>query len=366
MTRGDGASEPSLVTGLRARRTQRGWTQSALADRAGVSRQALVAIEAGRQIPSTVLALQLARCLDCSVEDLFQLEGSSRIEASASVASGRVVVGNVDGQWVAHPVDLDSGRASDGVVVAAAPAGATVELLGDAASLAGNVLIAGCAPLIGVLTGRFERRYGGTRAAWLSMNSGRALDLLDRGLVHAAGVHLVDTETPGGHEAVVRARFADRSMAIISLNLWRQGLIVANGNPLRIEQAQDILRDDVRWVRREAGSGAERLLRRELGSLAPPPTSLEAMTHAEIARLVRWGVGDVGIGTEAAALAENLSFVPLAEERFDLLMPAARLEEPTFARLVDLAGRRAFRQEASCLPGYDVSTSGHALTISMG
>ncbi|MCA9712564.1 MAG: helix-turn-helix domain-containing protein, partial [Myxococcales bacterium] len=48
---------------LRPRRVARGLSQSALADRVGVSRQALVAIEAGRQVPSTALALHLARAL---------------------------------------------------------------------------------------------------------------------------------------------------------------------------------------------------------------------------------------------------------------------------------------------------------------
>src|SRR6185436_17093134 len=61
--------------GLRARRTQTGLTQEALARAAGITRQALSDVEAGRYAPSTEISLRLARTLGCRVEDLFWLDG---------------------------------------------------------------------------------------------------------------------------------------------------------------------------------------------------------------------------------------------------------------------------------------------------
>ena len=72
---------------------------------------------------------------------------------------------------------------------------------------------------------------------------------------------------------------------------------------------------------------------------------------------------DVGVGIEAAALAAGLDFVPLTEERFDLIGARATLEEGPVARLLDLIDRPAFRNEAEHFPGYDLSTAGHAAAV---
>jgi putative transcriptional regulator len=58
---------------LKAARTARGWTQADLAEQVGVSRKTINTVENGVFIPSTVLALKLARALDTSVEVLFVL-----------------------------------------------------------------------------------------------------------------------------------------------------------------------------------------------------------------------------------------------------------------------------------------------------
>ena len=61
---------------MRERRAARGWTQGELAERVGVSRQTINAIEVGRYEPSLSLALQLAKLFRCPVEALFTLEGA--------------------------------------------------------------------------------------------------------------------------------------------------------------------------------------------------------------------------------------------------------------------------------------------------
>lgn len=60
--------------GVRPAREARGWTQGELAARVGVSRQTINYLEQGRYTPSVLLALKLARALECQVEDLFALE----------------------------------------------------------------------------------------------------------------------------------------------------------------------------------------------------------------------------------------------------------------------------------------------------
>jgi putative transcriptional regulator len=65
----------AVITKVREYRAERSWSQGELAERAGVSRQTINAIETGRYEPSLGLALHLARLFGCAVEELFALDG---------------------------------------------------------------------------------------------------------------------------------------------------------------------------------------------------------------------------------------------------------------------------------------------------
>lgn len=62
-----------LKNTLREARAVRGWTQADLAERVGVTRKTINTVENGVFVPSTLLALKLARALETTVEALFQL-----------------------------------------------------------------------------------------------------------------------------------------------------------------------------------------------------------------------------------------------------------------------------------------------------
>ncbi|MBL6693608.1 MAG: helix-turn-helix transcriptional regulator [Proteobacteria bacterium] len=68
-----GRNHRKLINNLESIRKSAGLTQKDLSDLAGVSRVSINAIENGVYVPSTVLALKIAKTLKCSVEDLFQL-----------------------------------------------------------------------------------------------------------------------------------------------------------------------------------------------------------------------------------------------------------------------------------------------------
>jgi molybdate-binding protein/DNA-binding XRE family transcriptional regulator len=358
-----------LVNHVRVHRSQAGLSQAELAERVGVSRQSLAAVEAGRQVPSTSVSLQLARVLRCSVEDLFALPTGPRVRAAlvSATTNRRVVLGRVDGAWVAHPVDT-SDRLADGVLVgdSSRPGAVEVEPLRDLKEHEHNVLIAGCAPLLGVLAGCLRRR-GDPRGAWVRADSTRSLELLARGSVHVAGLHLADTSSAHGHRELVRERFPGQEMIIIGLARWRQGIAVSPGNPLAIRRIEDTQRKGVRFVRRAPGSGAHRLVERLLAeagvSPAPPGPQLEASGHAEVARLIRLGVADAGVVFEGAARGEGLDFIPLAQERFDLVLPRDRLAQRPVADALSVLEHREFRMQASWLTGYDLATTGESETV---
>jgi putative transcriptional regulator len=59
---------------IKVERAKKNWTQADLAQRVGVSRQAVNAVETGKFIPSTVLALKMAQAFGTTVEQVFQLD----------------------------------------------------------------------------------------------------------------------------------------------------------------------------------------------------------------------------------------------------------------------------------------------------
>jgi len=119
----------------------------------------------------------------------------------------------------------------------------------------------------------------------------------------------------------------------------------------------------VAFARRQDGAAAqdlvERLLRRE--GIEPAPVArhgLVAGGHAEVARLVALGAADAGIALATVARAHGLDFVPLAEERFDLVVARELADDARVVRLLETLGSRAFRREMESLGGHVVRETG--------
>jgi molybdate-binding protein len=113
---------------------------------------------------------------------------------------------------------------------------------------------------------------------------------------------------------------------------------------------------------REEGSGARRLLERELRAAGIPfHPFLEHATfargHLETAQAISMGAADFGIATRDAALAYDVDFVPIADERYDLVVPPGDLEDPRLERMFDVLTAWPLRREFAAL-GYDLSCSG--------
>ena len=366
-----------LENTIRVRRDRLGLSQQALAEVVGVSRQAIVAIEAGRQVPSTHLALQLARVLGCSVEDLFRLSAGSGLNARIALEQAgvgieanrgsRVAIGWVDGRWVAHRLSADATLAADGVIgEEIGGSNARVHPFSGEEALTRNVLVAGCAPLLGALARRVGARFHDATVTWLTAGSRRSLDLLDAKLIHVAGVHLGDPEDGQDNESTVRAAFPGERMLLVNLTRWRQGFVVAPGNPKEIRSAEDLLRPGLRFATREAGAGAAKLVKRLLSQAGAEGMDLEgpmSLCHEDVARYVHCGVADFGVAIEGVALAAGLGFVPLAEERFDLVVPATLAATAPVSRILEALDDPSFRIEMMHLPGYDGSTCGHVTTL---
>ncbi|MER3424127.1 MAG: hypothetical protein C4293_13810, partial [Nitrospiraceae bacterium] len=96
---------------LRSLRTAKGLSQGRLASMAGITRQAIYAIEANQYLPTTAVALRLAGALDCRVEDLFSLVSSGEViegeligDVPKNAGRTRVKVARVGDRLLVRPV----------------------------------------------------------------------------------------------------------------------------------------------------------------------------------------------------------------------------------------------------------------------
>jgi len=355
----------AIHNNIRAARAACGLSQQQLAQRAGLTRQAVVAIEAGHYTPNTAVALRLAQALACRVEDLFLLP-EQLVERRAVIAGGRcapgtrVVVGAVGERLVAHP--LEGGRLfapADGVALSPA---ADVRLFIPPELAERTAFLVGCDPSLGVLAAAVSRRSSEARLVWLPGSSQAALNALRRSTVHVAGIHLRDAKSREFNLAQANKALAATGGVVVSYAEWEQGFIVRRGNPKKLRSVADLARTGVRLVNREPGSGSRALLDQLLDDAGIDAGSVHGYAHVvgshmAVARAVADGMADVGIGLRAVARAE-CGFVPLTDARFDFLIPDEHLDHPAIKALLDVLQTASLRAELAALPGYDVSQTG--------
>ena len=189
---------------------------------------------------------------------------------------------------------------------------------------------------------------------------------LRQGLCQISGSHLLD-ESGEYNTPFVKRLFPDRNVEIVTLAYRTQGLIIASGNPKGIKKIADIARPSVRFVNRNPGSGTRLWLDAELRKQKIPVEKIsgyeeQVKTHSEAANLVIQNKVDVSLGLQAAAYQNGLDFIPLFEERYDLVLP--REQEENLNPLLEYIQTVNFREMLALLTGYNTSHSGEIVTAS--
>lgn len=350
-----------LSSRLGEARRARKWSQEQLATRAGVSRAEVSAIENGRQVPSTAAALQLARALACSVEDLFTLDDpvtndpewawTSPSSPDLSVRYWRVRVGARELLIPVEPTALGS-LPHDGVL---GPGGLRHKPWIDPDR---TLVIAGCDPAVGLLAAELFAREG-IRLLPLTRGSREALALLERGFVHAAGIHWSDESEPDANAAMV-TRTLGRGFRLVHVTEWQEG--VALEASIRSRSLRSLRTSRLRWIARERGSGARRVLDRLLGG---PERRFrhEARDHRGVAFAIRSGYAQAGVAVKLAAEEAGLGFVSLANEDYELCYRDDLRASAPLAALRKVLKRAALKRLSAELPGLDVTRMGEERVV---
>lgn len=350
---------PSLTNRVRDRRLARAWSQAELAQRAGISRAAVSAIESERLVPSVAAALGLAKALECTVEELFGTAAESARSADPAWAwpLGRETVDAPTRFWAAavgghrrlYPVEpLPLGELVHDGVAAARPAF-------DDQLAARTLVMASCDPAVGLLARLYEAESG-YRLLAFPRSSRQALQLLHEGVIHIAGVHL-STANDDGNADAARAILGG-SARLIRVASWEDGIAVGRG--VRASTIRGVLRDHLTWIGREAGSGARQCLD-ELLDRRPAPRR-EARDHRGVAEAIRCGWAEAGVCLKLVAEEAGLRFLSVRTEHYDLCYTPSTEHDPRITALVRVLQSNRYRRLLGELPGYDAAGTGQTTT----
>ncbi len=185
-----------------------------------------------------------------------------------------------------------------------------------------------------------------------------------RGEAHLAGSHLLDEESGEYNISFIKRFLTDIPLQLINLCYRQQGLIVARGNPQGITGFQDIAERNLSFINRQNGAGTRLLTDKTLKDLGIQTTEIngyehEEYTHMSVAASIASGSIHCGMGILAAANALGLDFVPVAEERYDLIIPKQFLADTKIQALLQLIDEsREFQELVQALGGYSLRDSG--------
>jgi putative molybdopterin biosynthesis protein len=202
------------------------------------------------------------------------------------------------------------------------------------------------------------RSFAGSLDSLVSMYQGQS-DIVS--------THLLDGDTGQYNVSYIRKLLTGFSYVVVNLASRPAGLYVPRGNPKQIKTWEDLGRQGLIIANREKGSGARVLLDEmlRLHNLSPSQLtgySNEESSHMAVAGKVALGEADVGVGIEKAAqLVAGVEFIPLIQERYDLVMLKTAENLEWIAAVKQILNSDAFKHELTSIQGYDLSRTGEVV-----
>jgi len=309
----------------------------------------------------------------------------ARISRQAASSLGqeeflRVKLGRVGETLIATPVSRGAGvlmslvRADGFVRIPAmsegygAGAEVQVEMLRGKDEIENTVVCIGSHDnALDLLANLLKRAYPKFSLSSAHVGSMGGLIAIRKGEAHIAGTHLLDEESGEYNVPYIRNMLGGKKILLMNLVYREQGFMVPRGNPKHIRGFGDLTRSDVCFINRQGGSGTRLLTDKYLRELGISPQQIsgydrEEFTHMGVASAVLTGIADTGIGILAAARALDLEFIPVAKERYDLVIPEEFVELPHIAALLEIIrSSTEFRNSVTALGGYDVTDMGKLL-----
>ncbi|UUV14242.1 helix-turn-helix transcriptional regulator [Clostridioides difficile] len=230
-----------------------------------------------------------------------------------------------------------------------------------------KIIISGQDVILDILARSVEKKLDGISTFRSYIGSYNALYELYNGRVSIASSHLWDFETDEYNSTFVKKLLPGIPCVLINLAYRMQGFYVAKGNPKEIKTWDDLTKSNITIVNREKGSGTRVLLDGKLRLLNFNGKHIkgydnEELSHLGVASTVSRGIADVGLGNEKAALqVNNIDFIPLHKERYDLVIKKEDLQNPVYQTIINIINSPEFKAELQGLGGYDLTDTGKTI-----
>ena len=223
-----------------------------------------------------------------------------------------------------------------------------------------ELIISGQDVVLDILANYLQQE--GIRTARTYLNSFEGLLSLYQNHIHVAACHLFDGFDY--NTSFVRSLMPGVPAVLVNVSYRIQGFYVRKGNPKNIKGWSDLRREDISVLNRGVGSSSRILLDIQLKRLGIPASTLRGYdkimkSHLTMAAAVAAGEADLAIGTQRISRQiEGIDFVPLQEERFDLVIRKEMLNTRAVQTLLRILNSPQYQKEISCFSGNDYRDQG--------
>jgi excisionase family DNA binding protein len=295
-----------------------------------------------------------------STKEVAEYLGINDKQVYALIKQQRIPASKATGKWVFPRRLIDEWIEGD------AQAGLK-EARRKSRKMEGALLAAGSNdPVLDMLYGGLRRQYPEFYVFSANIGSTAGLLALEKGFTDIAWSHLLDPETGEYNIPYLEKLIPSINAVVVNLFHRELGFVVAKGNPLGVAGFEDLMREDVRFINRQKGSGTRLLLDYHLEKAGLQQERItgyenEVLTHAEIGLSILSGEADVGIATAAVSALFGLGFIPIVRERFDMICDQSVFFQRGVQSLIGVLSGDLFRSRFSDLKGYDFKSAGRIL-----
>lgn len=288
----------------------------------------------------------------------------------------RMTVGFINGNYVANPLNRGAGitmslvKAHGLLAIPAESLGyeqgeeVEIELLRPEQELRNTLMVVGSHDLtLDLLATALKRENPMLFLSSSHAGSMGGIIAIKRREAHVAGVHLFDSQTGEYNTPYLERYLAGENVILVNLVYRMQGWMVPPGNPLDIRKVGDIVRTRALFINRQRGAGTRLLFDYLLQQADISPSEIlgyqrEEYSHLNVAAAIAAGTAQVGLGILSAARAYSLDFIPVGEERYDLLMTRDFYHSPLGKTLLKVINDPVFQREVEALGGYSMRDAG--------
>ena len=278
----------------------------------------------------------------------------------ALIKSKRIPATRVTGKWVFPRKLIDEWIESNAK-------GSLEQARQKSKRMMGAVLASGSNdPLLDILQTYIKKSFPDFYLFSASTGSTEGLKALNLGYTDIAWSHLFDPKSNEYNIPFLPTYLPNLKPIVVNLFYRDLGFIVASKNPLEVRGFEDLARKEIKFINRQKGSGTRVLLDHHLRRLHIPTSKIygydkETYTHLEVGLSVLSKEADVGIGTGAISKLLGLSFVPITQERFDMVLDQSTFFDKAIQAFIEILHSQEFRSRVAGLGSYDFKHSGKIL-----